>query len=119
MKVLSIKEPWATLIVEGYKNYEFRSWKTTYRGKILIHASKKVDKDMLARFKNYNISINEGFIIDCILVTKEFKDKLIEIDSTIYERSNHTEKYAWELRNIKKYEEAIPAKGYLGLWNYE
>ena len=39
MKVLSIKEPYASLIVNGYKEYEFRSWKTKYRGKILIHAS--------------------------------------------------------------------------------
>ena len=37
MKALTIKEPWATLIIEGYKEYEFRSWKTNYRGKILIH----------------------------------------------------------------------------------
>ena len=38
MKVLTIKNPWAELIVKGYKEYEFRSWKTNYRGKILIHA---------------------------------------------------------------------------------
>ena len=28
MKVITIKQPWATLIVEGYKRFEFRSWKT-------------------------------------------------------------------------------------------
>ena len=28
MKVLTIKQPWASLIVDGYKKYEFRSWKT-------------------------------------------------------------------------------------------
>ena len=38
MKALTIKEPWATLIIDGYKKYEFRSWKTNYRGKLLIHA---------------------------------------------------------------------------------
>ncbi len=32
MKGLTIKEPWASLIVNGYKKYEFRSWKTNYRG---------------------------------------------------------------------------------------
>ena len=40
MKALTIKEPWATLIIEGYKEYEFRSWQTKYRGKIYIHATK-------------------------------------------------------------------------------
>ncbi len=38
MKALTVKEPWASLIVQGFKKYEFRSWKTNYRGKVLIHA---------------------------------------------------------------------------------
>ena len=40
MKVISIKEPFATLIKDGIKIYETRSWKTNYRGEIYIHASK-------------------------------------------------------------------------------
>lgn len=32
MKVITIKKTWATLILEGYKKYEFRTWKTKYRG---------------------------------------------------------------------------------------
>ena len=32
MKVLTIKQPWASLIMLGYKRFEFRSWKTNYRG---------------------------------------------------------------------------------------
>ena len=48
MKVLTIKQPWASLIINSYKKYEFRSWKTNYRGKILIHAGKTLEKDMLA-----------------------------------------------------------------------
>ena len=31
MKVLTIREPWASLIINGYKEYEFRNWKTNYR----------------------------------------------------------------------------------------
>ena len=42
MKALTIKEPWASLIINGYKKYKFRSWKTHYRGKILIHTSQKI-----------------------------------------------------------------------------
>ena len=44
MKVLTIKQPWASLIAEGIKKYEFRTWKTKYRGDLLIHAGKGVDK---------------------------------------------------------------------------
>lgn len=39
MRVLSLKQPWATLIVRGVKRYEARSWQTPYRGRIAIHAS--------------------------------------------------------------------------------
>ncbi len=41
MKVLSIIEPWATLIASKQKYIETRSWKTSYRGELYIHASKK------------------------------------------------------------------------------
>lgn len=40
MKALSIRQPWAWLIVEGYKDIENRDWYTTYRGQLLIHAAK-------------------------------------------------------------------------------
>lgn len=74
MKVLTIKEPWASLIIEGYKKYEFRSWKTTYRGKILIHAGLNIEKDMLERFKDYELNcikgaiIGEAELVDCVLI---------------------------------------------------
>ena len=40
MKVLSIKEPFASLVTYNIKNIETRSWKTNYRGELYIHASK-------------------------------------------------------------------------------
>jgi hypothetical protein len=39
MKALSIRQPWAWLIVNGHKGIENRSWNTKYRGPVLIHAS--------------------------------------------------------------------------------
>jgi ASCH domain len=44
MKILSIRQPWAHLIVSGRKNIENRSWPTSYRGPVLIHASQKVNR---------------------------------------------------------------------------
>ena len=125
MKALTIKNPWATLIVDGYKKYEFRSWKTNYRGKILIHAGLSLEKDTLNRFKDYNLDcitgaiIGEADIVDCILVDDEFNNKLRNIDPIVYGRSNHVETYAWQLENVKKYDAPIYIKGKLGLWNYE
>lgn len=43
MKALSIRQPWAWLIVNGYKDIENRTWRTTFRGKFLVHASKTID----------------------------------------------------------------------------
>ena len=40
MKALSIRQPWAWLIVNGYKDLENRDWRIWYKGKVLIHAAK-------------------------------------------------------------------------------
>lgn len=125
MKVLTIREPWASLITNGYKDYEFRSWKTNYRGKILIHAGMGIDKDMIDRFKDYNLKYTSGCIIgeadlvDCILVNEDFIDNLRKINPIVYAQSNHIETYAWKLENVKKYDKVTYIKGKLGLWNYE
>lgn len=44
-RALSIRQPWAWLIVNGYKDVENRSWTTKIRGWIGIHAGLKFDKD--------------------------------------------------------------------------
>lgn len=40
MKALSIRQPWAWLIVHGGKDIENRSWHTKFRGRFLVHAAK-------------------------------------------------------------------------------
>jgi hypothetical protein len=40
MKALCVCQPWAWLIIHGYKDIENRSWSTAYRGPLLIVASK-------------------------------------------------------------------------------
>jgi len=40
---LSIKQPWAALLVHGYKSVEVRRWPTDRRGRILIHAARQSD----------------------------------------------------------------------------
>lgn len=44
MKALSIQQPWAWLIVHGFKPVENRSWPTSFRGPILVHAGQKFDQ---------------------------------------------------------------------------
>ena len=40
MKAITVWQPWAQLLAEGKKHDETRSWRTNYRGEILIHAAK-------------------------------------------------------------------------------
>jgi hypothetical protein len=39
IKAISLKQPWATLVILGAKLYETRTWKTSHRGVLAIHAS--------------------------------------------------------------------------------
>ena len=41
MKAITIRQPWASLIVHGIKDIENRSWQTNFRGRVLIHSSVK------------------------------------------------------------------------------
>ena len=120
MKSLTIKEPWVSLIVQGFKKYEFRSWKTNYRGKLLIHAG--LSKENINKFKDYNLDISSGeiigesYITDCILIDEKLDKELRKIDKNVY-GNNHVRLYAFILekeKNIKKNQ----SKRKLGLWNY-
>ena len=41
MRTITIKQPYASLIVEGIKDIENRTWNTKFRGRVLIHSSAK------------------------------------------------------------------------------
>ena len=126
MKVLSIKEPFATLIKDGVKIYETRSWKTNYRGEIYIHASLSLSKSERLESANKYLKseIKPGFIlckcelVDCIPMTDEFI-KYINEETSEYDYGLYSEgRYAWKLKVLEVLDEPIPAKGKLGIWNY-
>jgi hypothetical protein len=48
MKALSIRQPWAWLVVEGHKDIENRSWYIRQRGRVFVHASKGCTRDEYA-----------------------------------------------------------------------
>ena len=126
MKVLSIKEPFATLIKDGVKIYDTRSWKTNYRGEIYIHASLSLSKSERVESANKYLKseIKPGFIlckcelVDCIPMTDEFI-KYINKETSEYDYGLYSEgRYAWKLKVLEVLDEPIPAKGKLGIWNY-
>jgi hypothetical protein len=66
VKVIVIRQPWAWLIVNGYKDIENRSWATKYRGSLLIQASaRKPSKPEWDDFNTYarkrGVAIPEEF----------------------------------------------------------
>lgn len=124
MKVLTLKQPWATLVAEGIKKYEFRSWKTNYRGKILIHAGSGIDKEAMKKFAGLNLTfplkkiLAEVEIVDCLFLDDELNKKIISENNIAY-GSKKREGYAWMLDNIKKINYEKEINGKLGLWNYD
>ena len=127
MKVITIKQPFATLIAEGYKEYEFRTWKTKYRGEILIHAGKGIDKKAMKKYEYLNLDYPSGCIIakanltDCIKIDENARLMLKTLESPCYDRicnDKAWEGYGFKLENIDKIE-PIGAKGKLSLWDYE
>lgn len=124
MKVLTLKQPWATLVAEGIKTYEFRSWKTNYRGKILIHAGAGIDKDDMKRFKHLNLKypskriIAEAEIEDCLEFDEQLNKEIIKENNIAYGTKVRSG-YAWKLKNIRKVEVDKEINGKLGFWNYD
>lgn len=45
MKALSIRQPWAWLILHGGKDIENRTWTTKFRGRVLLHAAKGMTRE--------------------------------------------------------------------------
>ena len=124
MKVITIKQPFASLIAAGVKEYEFRTWKTKYRGEIFIHAGKGIDKKAMKKFEEYGLEYPSGCIIakanlsDCIKVDDELRKVLFEKNPKVYNsiiKHVEWEGYGFKLDNIEKIE-PIPAKGKLSIW---
>lgn len=127
MKVITIKQPWATLIAKGYKEYEFRTWKTKYRGDILIHAGKGIDKKAISRFENLNLQYPQGCIIakgkitDCVYVDEKFINETVHKNPEVYRglvSKDNWEGYGFKIEDIEEID-PIHINGKLSLWEYD
>ena len=131
MQALTIREPWASLIVSTNKKFETRDWKRNYRGVLAIHSGKQS-----VPVEDYPLGLEE--ILDDLEITQNDlnnnKQKIIAI-ATLKEIHLMTDKfineqtelerltgfwepglYAWELTDIKPITQPIPARGMPGLW---
>ncbi len=124
MKTITLKQPWASLVANGYKKYEFRSWKTKYRGDILIHAGKGIDKDAIEKVTGLNLEYPSSKILaivtieDCIQLDKEINKKICAENPLVYGNKNRSG-FAWKLSNIRKVNCNQEVSGKQGFWNYD
>lgn len=127
MKVITVKQPFATLIAEGLKEYEFRTWKTKYRGDILIHAGKGIDKKAMKKYEHLGLDYPSGCIIakviitDCVFIDDNMKKVLKDKNTLVYYgiiNDDNWKGYGFKLENVEKVK-PIPINGKLSLWDYD
>jgi len=113
MKALSVANPWAWGIINGPKRIENRSWRTSYRGLLLIHASKAKRSlagwplDVLppAHEFVYGALIGTVNLIDCVPLTEVADDPFA------------CGEWCWKLDDPQAFEKPIPFRGSLSLFH--
>lgn len=138
MKVLSLLQPWASLVVtmepehltKALKEYETRSWRTMFRGTLLIHASKKYSHNQEALLDEWPFNearklmepIPTGCIIGAVelvevLATGSIRDTLSERELEFGDYSDG--RFAWKFKKPMKFINPYQCKGALGLWDID
>lgn len=137
MKALTLTQPWATLVTIGAKQFETRSWGTSYRGPLGIHAAKGFPNDcrelcLEEPFRSTLVAAGINTLRDlplgqmlatCNLVdclrTEMVVEELQRTESLEYHFGNYgPHRYAFKLNNVQRLEAPIPVKGALGLWEW-
>lgn len=106
MKALTVHPVYAMCIVTGQKTVECRTWKTSYRGDVLICSSAKKFKGSIPGHALGVVTLK-----DVVPFKREHIKPSME-DGMIYDA------YAWILENPRIIK-PIPVKGKLSLWNFE
>lgn len=132
MKALTISQPYASLIASGEKWIENRTWPTSYRGPLAIHAGKGtqyLDRDEIKDYPTGCV-IAIAKLVACYRldeIQRNDADSSIRksrIDTSIWNwseaaRHKHAEgPFCWILQDIKAID-PVPCRGAQNLWNWE
>jgi hypothetical protein len=121
MKALSVKQPWAHLLVHGLKTIEVRSWSTNYRGRLTIHASRNVDE--LAAQRTGLAGLPTGVILGSVelVSVEEFTPEswLLLADEHLSVGCYNSPLYAWRVANPLPLADPIPFPGKMGLFDFD
>lgn len=119
-KCLSLKQPYAELVVSGRKKIELRKWYTHFRGRFLIHASKSIDIDACRHFNLDPDSLQKGSIVGEAFLygVKKYatkKEFLSDKDKHLADYSDYgSSKYGFMLKNARR----VKAIKYRGSLNF-
>ncbi|OQA44951.1 MAG: ASCH domain protein [Chloroflexi bacterium ADurb.Bin325] len=121
MKALSIRQPWADLIIQGRKTLELRTWTVRYRGPLAIHASQTVEREACLAHGLDPDLVTTGAAIGVVDLVE-----IRELDAESYaaRRSEHLAEgawgggtlYGWRLANPRPLPEPAPMRGRMGLF---
>lgn len=117
---LSIRQPWAELIVSGKKDVELRNWTDNYRGPVWIHTGAQIDNRAAAHFQQSELFrgglIGVADLTDIRLLTQRlfasWKDRHLDFSVFPFDR----ELYGWVFTNVCRLPSPYPCKGALKLF---
>jgi hypothetical protein len=102
LRALSVRQPWAWLIVNGYKDVENRSRSTHHRGPILIHASKNTSLlDVAAQERirrRYGVELPNSYELGGIIGVVDLADCRNRTGSVWH----HRRSVGWVLKNPRR-----------------
>ena len=117
MKALSLKQPWAELVLLGKKTIELRRWNTHFRGEFYIHASGNLDEEKTQEYKLKDLP-RQAIVGKATLVeVKEYKDEKEFLQDQNKHLANNIKwgKYGFILKDVKRIN-PIPCKGQLNFF---
>lgn len=127
MKVLTVKQPWAWLILHGGKDVENRTWPTNVRGRVAIHTSSRVEelecRSALLHMATYGLRSNEREVwrwVNTRLLVAGAIIGTVEVVSCVTSSSSpwFVGPYGFVLRDPIVLPRPIPCKGKQGWWEY-
>lgn len=120
MKCLSVRQPWADLLVSGRRGLEIRKWNTSYRGDLLIHASLRVDRAECARLSvcpsGVGAILGQAILHDVFLITQEVWELARPLHLEVGPRPYGSETFGWSIGGVRRFDKPIPHKGFLRLF---
>jgi len=115
MKTLSIRQPWAELIMQGRKTIEIRTWPTKHRGKLAVHVSQTIDRKACQMYGFDPKQLSTGVIIGTVEVVTMLQfdvEQWQTLQPQHLKLGDYQEKYiGWQLANARRLPNPIPQKG--------